>query len=41
MAVNAFSDEWARQFKDEVNKSSAYKAAARAFGMNSPCGAKP
>jgi putative sterol carrier protein len=31
MAVNAFSDEWATQFKDEVNKSSAYRAAAKGW----------
>src|SRR5450759_5487 len=31
MAVKAFSDEWAAQFKDEVNKSSAYKAAGKGW----------
>jgi len=31
MAVNAFSDEWAVRFKDEVNKSSVYKAAAKGW----------
>src|SRR2546423_13744077 len=31
MAVEAFSDEWARQFKDEVNKSSMYKSAAKGW----------
>jgi putative sterol carrier protein len=31
MAVKAFSDEWATQFKDEVNKSSVYKAAAKGW----------
>jgi putative sterol carrier protein len=31
MAVDAFSDEWAAQFKDEVNKSSAYKAAGKGW----------
>ena len=31
MAVKAFSDEWAHQFKDEVNKSSVYKAAAKGW----------
>jgi len=31
MAVNAFSDEWATQFKDEVNKSAAYKAAGKGW----------
>src|SRR5260221_14371509 len=31
MAVKAFSDEWAMQFKDEVNKSAAYKAAGKGW----------
>jgi putative sterol carrier protein len=31
MAVNAFSDEWATQFKDEINKSAGYKAAAKGW----------
>ena len=31
MAVKAFSDEWAAQFKDEVNKSSVYKQAAKGW----------
>jgi putative sterol carrier protein len=31
MAVKAFSNEWATQFKDEVNKSSVYKAAAKGW----------
>src|SRR5258708_14278475 len=31
MAVQAFSDEWAAQFKDEVNKSAAYKAAGKGW----------
>jgi putative sterol carrier protein len=31
MAVKAFSDQWASQFKDEVNKSSVYKQAARGW----------
>jgi len=31
MAVAAFSDEWARQFKDEVNKSATYKSAAKGW----------
>jgi putative sterol carrier protein len=31
MAVEAFSDEWAAQFKDEVNRSSVYKAAAKGW----------
>src|SRR5437667_9513036 len=31
MAVKAFSDEWARQFKDEVNRSSVYKSAAKGW----------
>lgn len=31
MAVAAFSDEWARQLQDEVNKSATYKAAAKGW----------
>jgi putative sterol carrier protein len=31
MAVQAFSDEWAARFKDEVNKSDVYKAAAKGW----------
>jgi putative sterol carrier protein len=31
MAVKAFSDEWARDFKAEVNKSSTYKTAAKGW----------
>ena len=31
MAVKAFSDEWAKQFEDEVNRSSVYKAAAKGW----------
>ena len=31
MAVKAFSDEWAGQFKDEVNKSPVYKTAAKGW----------
>src|SRR2546423_15478579 len=31
MAVKAFSDPWASQFKDEVNKSSVYKQAAKGW----------
>ena len=31
MTVNAFSDEWAKQFQDEVNKSSVYKSAAKGW----------
>jgi putative sterol carrier protein len=31
MTVSAFSDEWATQFKDEVNKSAAYKAAGKGW----------
>jgi putative sterol carrier protein len=31
MTVKAFSDEWAKQFEDEVNKSSVYKAAAKGW----------
>jgi len=31
MAVKAFSSDWAKQFKDEVNKSSVYKAAGKGW----------
>jgi putative sterol carrier protein len=31
MAVAAFSDEWAKLFKDEVNKSSVYKSAGKGW----------
>jgi len=31
MAVKAFSDEWARLFQDEINKSSVYKSAAKGW----------
>jgi putative sterol carrier protein len=31
MAITVYSDEWARALKDEVNKSSAYKAAAKGW----------
>ena len=31
MAIQAFSDEWAHQFKDEINKSDVYKAAAKGW----------
>jgi len=31
MSVKFGSDDWAKQFKDEVNKSSAYKAAAKGW----------
>jgi putative sterol carrier protein len=31
MTVNAFSDEWATQFKDEVNRSNTYKTAAKGW----------
>ena len=31
MTTKAFSDEWASQFKDEVNRSSVYKAAAKGW----------
>src|SRR5262245_20413017 len=31
MTVKAFSDEWARLFKDEVNKSNVYKSAAKGW----------
>jgi putative sterol carrier protein len=31
MAIQAFSDEWASAFKDEVNKSAVYKGAAKGW----------
>jgi putative sterol carrier protein len=31
MTVKVYSDEWAEQFKDEVNKSNTYKAAAKGW----------
>ncbi len=31
MAVKAFSNEWAKAFKDEVNKSSVYKTAGKGW----------
>src|SRR5229473_3378626 len=31
VAVKAFSDEWAREYKDEVNKSPVYKNAAKGW----------
>ena len=31
MAVKAFSKEWASEFKDEINKSPAYKNAAKGW----------
>jgi len=31
MAVKAFSDEWAKEFKEEVNKSPVYKTAAKGW----------
>ena len=31
MAVNAFSNEWATQLKDELNSSASYKAAAKGW----------
>ena len=31
MAVKPFSDEWAQNVKDEVNRSSVYKAAAKGW----------
>jgi putative sterol carrier protein len=31
MAIKAFTDEWTEQLKDEVNKSSVYKAAAKGW----------
>jgi putative sterol carrier protein len=31
VAVDAFSSEWAQQFKDEINKSFVYRQAARGW----------
>src|SRR5712692_7773384 len=31
MAVKAFSNEWAKAFKDEVNKSTTYKTAGKGW----------
>ena len=31
MAYRAFSDEWASAYKDEINKSEAYRAAGRGW----------
>ena len=31
MAVNAFSEDWAKLFKDELNQSSVYKTAAKGW----------
>jgi putative sterol carrier protein len=31
MTVTAFSPEWAKQFKDEVNRSGVYKSAAKGW----------
>lgn len=31
MAVDAFSDEWAKLFEDEVNRSNVYKTAAKGW----------
>src|SRR5260370_17139835 len=31
MAVKAFSNEWAKAFKDEVNRSSVYKSAGKGW----------
>ena len=31
MAIQAFSADWAKAFKDEVNKSAAYKAAGKGW----------
>src|SRR6266542_102019 len=31
MTVKAFSDEWAPQFKDEVNRSSVYRSASEGW----------
>jgi putative sterol carrier protein len=31
MGVPAFSDDWAKRFKEEINKSSGYKSAAKGW----------
>jgi putative sterol carrier protein len=31
VAVDAFSSEWAQQFKDEINRSSVYRQAAKGW----------
>jgi hypothetical protein len=31
MAVKAFSSDWAKLFKDEINKSGGYKSAAKGW----------
>ena len=31
MAVEAFSNEWAQQFKEEINRSSVYRQAAKGW----------
>ena len=31
MAVEAFSNDWAKQYKDEINKSSVYKSAGKGW----------
>ena len=31
VAVDAFSSEWAQQFKDEINRSTVYRQAARGW----------
>ena len=31
VAVDAFSNEWAQQFKDEINRSTVYRQAARGW----------
>jgi putative sterol carrier protein len=31
VAVDAFSNEWAQQFKDEINRSTVYRHAARGW----------
>jgi putative sterol carrier protein len=31
VAVDAFSDEWAQQFRDEINRSSVYRQAAKGW----------
>ena len=31
MTVKSFSDEWAEQFKDELNRSNVYRSAAKGW----------
>jgi hypothetical protein len=40
VAVDAFSNEWAQQFKDEINRSSVYRQAAKGW-KPSPIGSSP